>query len=113
MEKPTGHGDFAALIRSMWNGGELRRLEEELEDLERHPGYLRVLALLDARERQLVDRLVVGEPGDVRVTDQVLGMANGVRSLRRVVDSIRYEANEARERAEQAAADADAEGAST
>jgi hypothetical protein len=107
--KPKGHGDFADLIRDLWTGSELRRIEEELEDLERHPGYARLTALLDARERLLVDRLVVGAPGDVRGTDQMLGIANGLRSVKRAVASIRHEANEARERAERAAADADAE----
>jgi hypothetical protein len=107
--KPKGHGDYAALIRELWTGSELRRIEEELEDLERHPGYARLMSLLDARDRQLVDRLVVGEPGDVRGTDQILGMVNGLRSMKRAADSIRHEATQARERAEQAAADADAE----
>lgn len=113
MEKPTGHADFANLIPKLWTGSELRAIEEELEDLERHPGYARLLALVDARERFLLDRLVIGPPADVRATDQVIGIVNGLRSLRNGADSIRFEAQQARERAEKAAAEADAKGAST
>lgn len=112
MEKPSGHGDFANLINELWTGRELRQIAEELEDLERHPAWARLTALLDARQRALVDRLVIGTPGDVRATDQVLGMVNGLRQLDRAISSIRYEANQARERAE-AAAEAAAESEGT
>lgn len=112
MEKPKGHGDFAELIRKLWTPRELRDIAEQLEELERHPGYAYLRALLDARERSLVDRIVVGEAGDIRATDQVLGICNGLRQSSRAVDSIRYEVQQARERAELAKAEADAEGVS-
>jgi hypothetical protein len=112
MEKPQGHGDFATLIGRLWTPRELRDIAERLDELERHPGYAYLQALLDARERQLVDRLVVGEAGDIRTTDQILGMCNGLRQGSRAVDSIRYEVQRARALAEQAKAEADAEGVS-
>lgn len=112
--KPKGHGDFANLIARTWSGPELyREVREAIEDLERHPGFAYVTALLDARERMLTDRLVNDSVGDIRATDQVIGMIGGLRQSKRAVESILYESNEARERAERAAREADAEGANT
>jgi hypothetical protein len=71
------------------------------------------MALLDSRERLIVDRLVVGEPGEIRVTDQLLGMCAGLRQGSRAIASIRYEANQARERAAEAARVADSRGDSS
>jgi hypothetical protein len=110
MEKPQGHGDFAHLIRKLWTPRELRDIAERLEDLERHPGYAYLRALLDARERDVMDRVVVGTPGDIRATDQMLGTCLGLRQGGRAIDSIRYEVQQAREDAELAKAEADAEG---
>jgi hypothetical protein len=112
-QRPKGHGDYANLIRDLWTGAELRRAAEELEDLERHDGYARLKQLLEARDAQLVDRLVVDKPEDVRSTDQVIGILNGLRQSQRAIDSIKYEAHQSRERDQQAAAEADAEGATT
>lgn len=102
MEKPKGHGDFAKLIRDEWSDPELLRVQEEILELERSPGYARVSALLQAREKFLVDRLMIEPPtaDNVRSTDQTIGTLLGLRQLTRAVDSIIHEANEARVRAE-------------
>lgn len=115
MESPKGHGDFANLIRDTWADRELRQVAEEILELERTPGFARVLFLLDARERMLVDRLLVERPttDNVRATDQTIGTLAGLRQSRRAVESILYEAQVARERAEAAARAADERGART
>lgn len=107
-EKPKGHGDWAKLIRDEWSDSELLRAADEILELERSPGYARLCALLDAREQMLVDRVVIDKPGDVRSTDQILGSVLGLRQARMAIDSIIHEANQARERAKRAAAEADA-----
>lgn len=110
---PKGHGDFANLIRKQWTPAELRALAEDVAELEQHPGFQAVTTLLKAREALLVDRLVVEKPDDIRSTDQVIGMLGGLRQGLRAVDSIVYEAQQARERAEAAARAADAKGATS
>jgi hypothetical protein len=112
MERPKGHGDYANLLNRLWPAGsELRQVAEELEDLERQPGYARLQAVLDVRERLLLDRLVEGEPGEIRGTDQLLGMIAGLRQAQRAIASVYYEAEQSRERDAAKARAADAEGA--
>jgi hypothetical protein len=110
---PKGHGDFANLIRKQWTPAELRALADDIVELERHPGFQAMTTLLKAREALLVDRLVVEKPDDIRSTDQVIGMLGGLRQGNRAVESILYEAQEARERALAAAREADAKGATS
>ena len=110
MEKPPTHGDYANLIRKNWTDREIRQIGEEIEDLERQPGFARLLSLLETRERLLLDRLVLGASDvPVRSTDQIIGTLAGLRQLRVAADSLLYEAHEARERALRAAREADAE----
>lgn len=111
MEKPRGHGDFAAAIRRTWSDRELRQAAQEIRALQAHPGYEHLCALFETRERMLIDRLVVEAPTseNVRATDQTLGTIGGLQQTRRAIDSILYESEQARERAEAAAREADAE----
>lgn len=110
-EKPKGHGDWAEIIRRTWSDQELLQVRDEIVQLEQSPGYARVSALLAARDDQLIDRLLVQRPDNenIRATDQVLGTVAGLRQMQRAIDSIIHEANQARERAERRAAEADAE----
>lgn len=113
--KPKGHGDFADLIRETWTDRELAQVAEEILELERTPGFARLMSLLDSRERSLVDRLVIAQPTpeNVRATDQTLGTIAGLRQSKRALDSIIHESIKARERVEAAAREADAKGART
>lgn len=112
-EKPKGHGDWANLIRTTWSDRELLEVRDEIVQLEQSPGYARLCALLASRDDQLVDRLLVQQPTveNVRATDQTLGTVAGLRQMQRAIDSIIHEANQARERAERLAREADEEGA--
>lgn len=111
MEKPHEYGAFVALFNRQWTGREVREIADEIEDLNRQPGFNRLLGLLDDRERMLVDRLVHErpDPEGVRGTDQVIGMIAGLRQLKEAADSILYAAQEARERAKDAAGEPAAE----
>jgi len=110
-ERLKGHGDWAEIIRKTWSDQELQQVRDEIVQLEQSPGYARVSALLAARDDQLVDRLLVQQPTpeNIRATDQVLGTVAGLRQMQRAIDSIIHEANQARERAEAKAREADAE----
>ena len=110
-EKLKGHGDWANIIRDLWPANEeLQRVRDEIVKLEQSPGFAYLSALLDARQRFLFDRLVVGDATEtVRATDHRLGTVHGLQQSQRAIDSIIHEANQARERAERAAREADEE----
>lgn len=111
MEKPQEYGAYASLIGRQWTSREVREIADEIADLNTHPGFNRLLGLLDDRERMLVDRLVHERPDaeGVRATDQVIGMISGLRQLKQAADSILYAADQARERAREAAGEPVAE----
>lgn len=113
--KPKGHGDFADLIRGTWSDRELAQVAEEILELERQPGFARLMSLLDSRERSLIDRLLIAQPTpeNVRATDQTLGTIAGLRQSRRAMDSIIHESIQARERVAAEARAAEAERSST
>lgn len=113
--KPKGHGDFANLITGTWSDRELAQVAEEILELERQPGFARLMSLLDSRERFLVDRLVIAQPtpDNVRATDQTLGTIAGLRQSRQAIDSIIHESIKARERVEAAARVVDADRSNT